>query len=375
MTTNDAPDLQRIDRLTPLADVLALIEARVAPVAARSSEPQAALGRILAEDVIIETSLPRTALALRDGWAVRSDLTADAGPYAPMPLAAAKRIETGEPLPRGADAVAPLDTVTLRAGAAHAMSPVSPGEGVLPAGADAAGGALVVPAGRCLGRLEVAVLMAADIKTVRLREPRLHLVRVRPQPDRILGAAIECIADAIRSQGGVAVVHSGEAGLENALNDSNADAVVTVGGTGSGARDATVRTLAAAGELHVYGIALSPGDTAAFASVGRRPVLALPGRLDAALAVWLAIGRRLLARLTAGTEEEPAAKARLARKVASPLGLAEVVPVRLRDGAAEPIASGYLSLATLAQADGWILVSPDSEGYPAGAEVVIMARP
>ena len=61
MTTNDAPDLQRIDRLTPLADVLALIEARVAPVAARSSEPQAALGRILAEDVIIETSLPRTA--------------------------------------------------------------------------------------------------------------------------------------------------------------------------------------------------------------------------------------------------------------------------------------------------------------------------
>ena len=108
MTTNDAPDLQRIDRLTPLADVLALIEARVAPVAARSSEPQAALERILAEDVIIETSLPRTALALRDGWAVRSDLTADAGPYAPMPLAAAKRIETGEPLPRGADAVAPL---------------------------------------------------------------------------------------------------------------------------------------------------------------------------------------------------------------------------------------------------------------------------
>ena len=126
---------------------------------------------------------------------------------------------------------------------------------------------------------------------------------------------------------------------------------------------------------HVYGIALSPGDTAAFASVGRRPVLALPGRLDAALAVWLAIGRRLLARLTAGTEEEPAAKARLARKVASPLGLAEVVPVRLRDGAAEPIASGYLSLATLAQADGWILVSPDSEGYPAGAEVVIRAWP
>jgi molybdopterin biosynthesis enzyme len=68
-------------------------------------------------------------------------------------------------------------------------------------------------------------------------------------------------------------------------------------------------------------------------------------------------------------------KAKLARKIASPLGFAELVPVRMRDGAAEPIASGYLSLAALAQAQGWILVPADSEGYPAGAEVMIRAWP
>jgi molybdopterin biosynthesis enzyme len=104
-------------------------------------------------------------------------------------------------------------------------------------------------------------------------------------------------------------------------------------------------------------------------------VLALPGRLDAALAIWLVIGRRLLARLTGRTDVEPAMKAKLLRKITSPLGLAEVVPVRLRDGAAEPIASGYLSLSALAQANGWVLVPPDSEGYPAGAEVMIRAWP
>ena len=45
----------------------------------------------------------------------------------------------------------------------------------------------------------------------------------------------------------------------------------------------------------------------------------------------------------------------LSRKVASTLGLAEMIPVRVREGAAEPIASGYVPLSALARANGWIL--------------------
>ena len=42
-------------------------------------------------------------------------------------------------------------------------------------------------------------------------------------------------------------------------------------------------------------------------------------------------------------------------------------------GGAEPIASGYWPLQAIARANGWILVPGDSEGYPAGAEVVVRA--
>ena len=56
-------------------------------------------------------------------------------------------------------------------------------------------------------------------------------------------------------------------------------------------------------------------------------------------------------------------------------GHAAAMPLDIRDRAAEPIASGYLSLSTLTQADGWILVPPESEGYPPGAEVVIRPWP
>jgi molybdopterin biosynthesis enzyme len=133
----------------------------------------------------------------------------------------------------------------------------------------------------------------------------------------------------------------------------------------------SVATLARAGRLEFHGVGLSPGETTAFGFVGARPVLLIPGRIDAALAAWLVIGRPWLARLSGRSEAETPVMAELSRKVVSALGIAEVVPVRVQDGAATPLASGYLSLAALSGADGWILVPAESEGYPAGTPVAV----
>jgi molybdopterin biosynthesis enzyme len=124
-----------------------------------------------------------------------------------------------------------------------------------------------------------------------------------------------------------------------------------------------------------HGIALSPGETAAVGVVAGRPVLALPGRLDAALAVWHVLGRHLIARLAGNLEPMATRSGRLTRKIASTVGIAELVPVRCIAHEATPIASGYVPLAALAQADGWILVPAQSEGYPAGSEVVLRPFP
>ena len=118
-----------------------------------------------------------------------------------------------------------------------------------------------------------------------------------------------------------------------------------------------------------------PGETAAFGFVGTRPVLLLPGRLDAALAVWLTIGRRMLQRLTAGASDEPTGTLTLSRKIASTVGLAEVIPLRRSGGTAEPLAAKYLSLSALTRSHGWLLVSADSEGYSAGAQVEMRPWP
>ena len=152
--------------------------------------------------------------------------------------------------------------------------------------------------------------------------------------------------------------------------------VVAIGGTGSGRNDESVRTLARIGKVAFHGIGITPGETTALGFVGARPVLLLPGRIDAALAGWLTIGRRMLARRAFRLIEEQPFAAELARKIASPLGLGRS---RRRCAAAlgrvEPVAQGYLSMQALAHAEGWILVPADSEGYPAGARVVVRPWP
>jgi molybdopterin biosynthesis enzyme len=165
------------------------------------------------------------------------------------------------------------------------------------------------------------------------------------------------------------------ASLDAAHGDESADTVIAIGGTGCGRDDASVMALARAGRIEAHGVALSPGETTAFGMLGERPVLLLPGRIDAAAAAWLMLGRRLLLRLTGRNEAPIGRPARLSRKVASSLGLDEFVPVRLRAGKAEPIASGYVPLHALVNADGWILVPAASEGYPVDAEVVIHPWP
>ena len=97
-------EIQRIARLTPLADVLASFDLSVGPVEPREEAVTKALGLTLAASAVIAAGHPKAALALRDGYAVRADTTTDATSYTPLPLSAAPRIDAGQPLPADADA-------------------------------------------------------------------------------------------------------------------------------------------------------------------------------------------------------------------------------------------------------------------------------
>ena len=108
-----------------------------------------------------------------------------------------------------------------------------------------------------------------------MREPRIRLVKARADADAVLDAVGDLLARALNARG--CAVRRSAGDLADALADAADDAVIAIGGTGSGRNDASVQTLARHGRVEVHGIAISPGETAAFGMSGSRPVLLLPG--------------------------------------------------------------------------------------------------
>ena len=369
--------IQRIARLTPLDAILASLQSRVAAVTPRRTPVSQGLGAqvlaaVLAEDVR-PPQCPPHPIALRDGFAVAAAAIADASPYTPVPLGlTACRVDVGGALPSGTDSVVALDAITLRGDRAEALAPVAPGEGVLAPGGDAAPAIALRRAGERLRALDLAAMAAVGIAEVTIRVPRLALARAAAAKTPVLNA-VQVTLSRCAEKAGCTVRESNS--LAEALSEGQCDALIGIGGTGSGRRDDAVQELARRGRVEAHGIAICPGETAAVGFVGNRPVLLVPGRLDAALVVWLLIGRHLVATLASGVVEDSPMILPLRRKVTSTIGMTEIIPVSRRDRMAEPLGSGYLSLTALSRSDGWILIPAESEGFAAGSEVAVHQWP
>jgi molybdopterin biosynthesis enzyme len=128
------------------------------------------------------------------------------------------------------------------------------------------------------------------------------------------------------------------------------------------------------------GLVLGPVARPAIAGLGARPIedvvlgkgedgrpaIALPDDPAARLLGWCV--------LLAPPGGEVAAV--LGRKLASAVGLADIVPVRLSGGIATPLAAADAPrLGSLSLAAGWIEVPPDSEGHAEGAAVTVRLFP
>ena len=352
--------------LMPLAEAVGLLTGRVAPVPVHSIAVSDAIGRIAGSDIRAERDSPLHASALRDGWAARADDIFGATPYAPIlltrPLA---WVESGAPMPDGTDVVLPSEALEGRAVVADAPSH----DGVRAAGEEIAHAACLIAAGARISPLHRLALDVAGLSTVQVRIPSLRLVVTGAAETQSLSAFIATLAAAEGATvTDVVGVPDAPDAIAAALRASDSDATFLLGGTGFGQDDQSAAGLARAGIVLAHGIALKPGGTAGFGEVDGRPVLMLPGHLDAALSAFLTLGRPLLAALAGGRSGVPR-QATLLRRITSTIGLSEIVFARREPDGILPLGGADLPLRRLIEADAAILVAPEAEGYPAGASV------
>ena len=221
-------------------------------------------------------------------------------------------------------------------------------------------------AGARLRRIDIAILASLKVERVAIRTPRVLIIRPAKSSPTI-DAVCALIEGAIAGEGGIVSIEAKP--LDATLNHQACDAVISIGG------DANVPTLANIGHVEFDSVALNPGGTIAFGNANNRPVLLLPERIEAALAGWLTIGRRLVARLAFRLIEEQPYLLELARPITSARGWAEIIPVRRRAAQVEPLAGSDWTAQSIARADGWILVPAESEGHPAGTKVAMRPWP
>lgn len=324
--------------------------------------------RCIAADMPRLAAHPPRDVSAADGFAMRANDLVGASSYSPLPLPSTPRwVEAGEALPDSCDCVVDADSIDTSGPIAQVVAEAAPGQGVRRTGSDIAAGSVVAAEGRRILPRDLLIARAAGLEKLRARRPRLRLVNI---PGGTLTA--DLIAESARNAGAeVSVISAGgrdAASIASALDANGCDLLISIGGSGVGRRDATVLALATRGEVIAHGIALQPGRTSAVGRIGKTPFVALPGAPDQAFAAWWTLALPTLDRLS-GRRPRKTLGLPLARKIASQVGLAEIVLLERKDGAWTTLAAGELSLEAIARAEAWLAVPGGSEGFAAGATV------
>lgn len=353
--------------LTPLdvaVDALLNGMEPVAPVEVPLEEAR----RCIAAEMPPLRAHPPCDIAVADGYAFCARDLVGASSYSPLPLSAPPVwVEAGDSLPNGCDSVLDSDSVDLSGPMPQVLAEAIPGQGVRRAGGDIAAGSRVKAAGRRVLPRDLLIARAAGIERLNVRRPRLRIVNI---PGSSVTAKL--IAESARATGAetVSVTAAGRdvGSIAAALDDGACDLLLIVGGSGVGRTDAAVTALAAGGKILAHGIALQPGRTSAVGRVGKTPVVVLPGAPDQALAVWWTLVLPVLDRLS-GRRQRKTVNLPLARKIASQVGIAEIVLLERKQDMWTTLAVGELSLDAIACADAWLAVPGGSEGFAAGSPV------
>jgi molybdopterin molybdotransferase len=155
---------------------------------------------------------------------------------------------------------------------------------------------------------------------------------------------------------------------------ADADVVIVSGGSSVGIEDLAPILVAEHGELAVHGIAMRPSSPTGLGRIGHRLIVLLPGNPVSSLCAYDFFAGRAIRALGGRSKEWPyrAIRAKLVRKISSPIGRLDYARVRMVGDLVEPLSvAGASVLSSTTRADGFVIVSDDSEGFAAGTEVEV----
>ncbi|MGW6460693.1 molybdopterin molybdotransferase MoeA [Streptomyces sp. NPDC055078] len=389
----------------PRAREVAARAGRTAPPRTRRVPLERAVGQVLAAPLAAQCDLPSFDTSAMDGWAVagpgpwavhgRDSIHAGSGPVPPLEDGTAVRIATGARTPAGATAVIRSELARTDADQRllYATGAVYPGQDIRPRGQECRSGDQLLPVDSLVTPAVLGLAAAAGYEELTVvARPRVEILVLGdellteglPHDGLIRDALGPMVGPWLRVLGAevVATRRLGDDAhaLYETVTTSDADLIVTTGGTAAGPVDHVHPVLRKAGaEPLVDGVAVRPGHPMLLAALppegnrSARYLVGLPGNPLAAVSALLTLAEPLLRGL-AGLPAPVPYLAPLREAVQGHPADTRLVPFVHRDEQLVPLRySGPAMLRGIAAADGLAVVPPG--GGQAGAELEVLDLP
>ena len=393
----------------PVEKARSHIRAFLEPVAAvERLNIRAALGRVLAEEVISPVNVPQHDNSAMDGYAVRFDDlrqdgeamlkvigTAFAGKLfnGSVGPGQAVRIMTGAVIPQGADTVIQQERAKA-SGDKVAVAPVTKkGTNTRSAGEDLRQGELALKRGQPLRPAEIGLLASLGIGEVSVyRKLRVAFFSTGDELVPVgspLGAGQIYDSNRYTIYGmltrlGCDVLDMGVIGddpdaVERAFDEAaqSADVVITSGGVSVGEADYVKQILDRLGEVLFWKIAMKPGRPLAYGRIGRAHFFGLPGNPVAVMVTFYQFVRDALLCLQGQVTVAPLPTLKVTctsaiKKAPGRTEFQRGILSRAADGQWTVRTTGDQGsgiLSSMSQADCFIVLPTEAGNLPAGAIV------
>lgn len=395
LKTKDIEDVKNI-----LNDII--IKRRIETVSIKDAHR-----RILAEDVRATINFPPFDRASMDGYAVKAEDTFGASEDNPVVLklletikagsVPTKKVEegvcvevgTGAPIPEGANGVVMVEFTEKKGGDIYVYDGVVIGENIAKEGSDIKKGELILSKGTLLSPDKIGVLSAIGMGKVPVfAKPKVAVISTgneiikyddELEYGKIYDINTQTIVNAVKSCGCTPIYseivkdsYEAVAGKINKFSD--ADVIITSGGTSAGAGDVLRMVLDDIGEVLVHGIAMKPGKPTIIGMINDKIVFGLPGYPVAALIVFHVFVAPFLRKMACLDDDRKVQikELKLSKRYHSARGRNQYVLVKIDENMAHPILKDSGAIGALAEADGYFEVPKNVEIIQEGSYVDVV---
>lgn len=344
-------------------------------------------GKITADAIFSPLSIPSAHLSAMDGIAVKSEETIGATDQKPVRITNIVRVNTGNVIPDGFDAVIMIEDVMEQDGSYLIYSAAHPWQHIRPIGEDIAETEMIIPRLTTIRPADIGAMTSYGIVEVPVLDLSVALIPTgseiipvgqKPIPGQVIESNMH-MASAMLSEAGISVTHYPIIPDDlDQIRDTvriaaeNHDIVIISAGSSKGTKDFTAQVIEELGEVIIHGVAIKPAKPVIIGEINRHPVIGMPGYPIACHTILREIIKPLLTWYGFDIPDPDTIQVHLTSALQSSIGTDEFVLATVgkinNEWVASPLSRGSGVQMSMVRSNAYLKIPSDQEGLETGVK-------